>query len=62
MVNVEVFWCLNVKKNGHVRLKMNKISELVAILICLDKSIGVSDNECIYISFYVWNECTKRLK
>ena len=36
-------------KNGHVRLKMNKISELVAILFCLDKQIGVSDNE--YISF-----------
>ena len=38
---------------------MNKITELVANLLCLDKYSGVSDNECIYISFNVWNERTK---
>ena len=37
MVNREVFWCLNGQKNGHVTLKMNKISEIVAILLLLDK-------------------------
>ena len=56
MVNVEVFWCLNVKKNGHVRLKMNKISELVAIFfVWINKLAFQITSAYIFLSTFGMN-------
>ena len=47
-VNLEVFLCLNVYLWSRdmlrdQKLKMKKIGELVANLICFDKQIGISE-------------------
>ena len=56
MVNVEVFWCPNVKKNGHVRLKMNKICELVAIfLVWINKLALQITSAYIFLSTFGMN-------
>ena len=41
---------------------MKESGELVANLLCLDKQIGISERGQTFLTFYVWNECKRRLK
>ena len=41
---------------------MKEIGELLAILLFLDKQIGISERGQTYLTFYVWNESTGSLK
>ena len=47
---------------GDQKLKMKEIGELLAILLFLDKQIGISERGQTYLTFYVWNESTGSLK
>ena len=43
------------------KLKMKEIGELLANLLFF-WIIGISDRGQTYLTFYVWNECTRSLK
>ena len=44
------------------KLKMKEIGELAVNLLLLDKQISISERGETYLTFYVWNECTRSLK